>query len=209
MRIAFFGGTFDPPHCGHIAEARAALAADRTDRVLFVPAYAPPHKDGRPIRSFADRLRMAELATAGEPGMAVSDIERELAFSPSYTFRVLEVLAQRFPGDRWQLLIGGDSLALLHEWHRGREIAARWEVLTYPRAGCTPSAAELTRNWPPELAAKLAAGQLAGDFWQISSTEIRKKLANGEIPATVIPRRVREYLEKRRLYAGRPTGEER
>ena len=75
MREVFFGGTFDPPHYGHLAPARAALAAGVTDRVLLVPAFAPPHKKGRAFASYEDRVRMLQLLIEGLP------IEDPVAFS--------------------------------------------------------------------------------------------------------------------------------
>ncbi len=200
MRIAFFGGTFDPPHLGHVAEARAALAAGATDQVWFAPAFAPPHKSGPSITPFADRAAMLELALAGERGMALSRIEEELQLAPSYTWEVLSVLAGRRRDDRFQLLIGGDSLGQLHSWHRAEELVRTFEVLTYPRRGVTPDLAQLRLVWPEYLAQKLAAGVLDAPFFEISSTEIRKKVENNENLATVLAGEVNDYIVKHRLY---------
>ncbi|MGE4563801.1 MAG: nicotinate (nicotinamide) nucleotide adenylyltransferase [Victivallaceae bacterium] len=200
MRIAFFGGTFDPPHLGHVAEARAALAAGATDRVWFAPAWAPPHKRDSVISPFADRTAMLELALAGESGMSVCRIEEELRLVPSYTFEVLSILAGRRPEDRFQLLIGGDSLAQLHGWHRAPELVRRFEVLTYPRRGETPDLAQLRSVWPEDSAQKLAAGILDAPFFELSSTEVRKKVENCENLATVLAEQVSDYIIKKRLY---------
>ncbi len=206
MKVAFFGGTFDPPHLGHLGEARAALTQGAADLVLFVPAYAPPHKPGRRIAPFEDRVRMLEAALENESGMAISRIEAELRLVPSYTVKIMAELARRHPDWQLKLLIGGDSLAQLHDWYRAEELVRRWDVITFPRRGETPDLAELARQWPPELAEKLAAGILQGEFFEISSTMIRKKLANGENPATVIPEKVWLYIKQHRLYAGEAEG---
>ncbi len=209
VRKAFFGGTFDPPHYGHLAPARAALAAGMTDRVLLAPAFAPPHKGGRAFAPYGDRVRMLRLLIDGLPDMEVCEAEREFAMSPSYTYEVLERLSAREPGTRLQLLIGGDSLAQLHTWYRGRELAERWEVITYPRAGVTPDRTVLRRHWPEPLAERLAKGILKAPFFEISSTEVRKKMAIGENPVTFIPEKVRDYAREHRLYAGSLRREEK
>ncbi len=203
-RTAFYGGSFDPPHLAHLAVARGALASGRTDRVLFVPAFDPPHKPGRRIAPFSDRCRMAGLLIEGEAGMELSDFEERLHLHPSYTIDVLAALRRERPGEELQLLIGGDSLRHLHTWHRGHELAEFCEILTYPRPGETPDLQELRRNWPENSARKLANGILAGEFFEISSTNIRNRLENsggrGHIN-TGIPERILEYAKKRNLYS--------
>ncbi|MFA6716553.1 MAG: adenylyltransferase/cytidyltransferase family protein, partial [Victivallaceae bacterium] len=92
MRIAFFGGTFDPPHNGHLELARYILKQEKTDRVLFVPAYDPPHKPNVKISPFADRLAMLQILTADEPEMIVSDIERRAGLKPSYSRKIMKLL---------------------------------------------------------------------------------------------------------------------
>ncbi len=202
VRKAFFGGTFDPPHYGHLAPPRAALAAGVTDRVLLAPAFAPPHKGGRAFAPYEDRVRMLRMLIAGLPDMEVCEAEREFGLFPSYTYEVLERLAEREPETRLQLLIGGDSLAQLHTWYRGRELAERWDVITYPRAGVTPDRSLLRRHWPEDLVEKLEKGVLQAPFFEISSTEVRKKMAIGENPVTFIPEEIWNYIRDHRLYAG-------
>ncbi len=203
-RTAFYGGSFNPPHLAHLAVARAALASGRTDRVLFVPAFVPPHKPGRRIAPFEDRCRMVELLIEGESGMELSDFEGRLRLRPSYTINVLKALRHERPGEILQLLIGGDSLRNLHLWHRGKELAESYEILTYPREGETPELHELLRNWTPDLAEKLAAGILDGVFFKISSTNIRNRLENSTGAHHInneVPRRILEYARKRKLYS--------
>ena len=119
---AFYGGSFDPPHLGHLGIAKQALASGKTARVLFVPAFDPPHKSGGKRAPFADRLAMTRLLAEGQPGIEVSDIEGRLGLHPSYTFAVLSALEKERPGERLQLLIGGDSLLSLHEWAHASEL---------------------------------------------------------------------------------------
>ena len=89
-RIAYYGGSFDPPHSGHLGVARAAVASGRTDRVLFAPAFVPPHKVNSERASFRDRCNMVKLLIGGEPGFALCDIEGRLKLTPvSYTHLTL------------------------------------------------------------------------------------------------------------------------
>ena len=93
MRIAFFGGTFDPPHCGHIAIARAAITRLALDQVLVAPVGTQPLKSGVPSSSFEDRLAMVQLAVAGEPGLTASNVDAPLpGGQPNYTFDTLQRL---------------------------------------------------------------------------------------------------------------------
>ncbi|WP_176014329.1 nicotinate (nicotinamide) nucleotide adenylyltransferase [Victivallis sp. Marseille-Q1083] len=200
MRIAFFGGTFDPPHCGHLQLAAAVLAGDFTDRVWLVPAYAPPHKQGQAVSSYEDRLAMLQLATAGQRDVAVSDFERQVRLSPSFTLEILDRLRQRQPQDRFQLLIGSDSLQMLHSWHRAAELVREFEIIVYPRSGALPDRAELSAHWPSETVDRLAASIKKLPFFRISSTEIRKKVANGEKVSNFIPEAVAKYIEEKKLY---------
>ena len=98
MRIAFFGGTFDPPHCGHIAIARAAITRLALDQVLVAPVGTQPLKGGSAHSSFEDRLAMVRLAVAGEPGLTASDVDAPLpGGQPNYTFDTLQRLRQPAP----------------------------------------------------------------------------------------------------------------
>lgn len=200
---AFYGGSFDPPHSGHLGIALSALASGRTDRVLFAPAFDPPHKPGRSRAPFADRLAMVELLIGGHPGLEACGIEERLALSPSYTCEVLAALRRERPGERLQLLIGGDSLLALHTWGRAAELVESYEILTYPRRGETPDAAALGRHWPPQTVQKLLAGLLPGEFFEISSTNIRNNVAKQDKMSHInsgTTKRVEEYIRQHHLY---------
>ncbi len=200
-KVAFWGGTFDPLHYGHINLAQAVLDSGRSDLVLFVPAFAPPHKEQGKVSPYQDRLNMLRLALDGRDNMLVSEAEKELGAMPSYTFPVMEYLERCYPGDRLQLLVGGDSLAYLHCWYRGMEIPERWEVLTCPRPGSVlPDRDFLRQFWTEEMADRLLAGVLDTPFFEISSTDIRKKVEKGENTANIIPGKIMNYIKDRGLY---------
>lgn len=172
--IAFFGGSFDPPHLGHMAVAEAALRAGICRHVAWVPAYAPPHKcdSGAP---FADRLAMTEAAISGHDDMSANRIEEELQLNPSYTFEVLAAWEMRY-GAPPALLIGADSLRELHTWHRAAELAERYSIISYPRGGRLVTAAELSEHWSVLMVEKLLGGMLTGDFFEISSSELKNRM---------------------------------
>ncbi len=200
MRIAFFGGTFDPPHNGHTGLAEQVIASGHTDKVLFVPTFSPPHKFGLPVTPYRHRLAMLRLAVNAQPGVEISDIEARLGKVPSYTFEVMSALEQEFPGDRLQLMLGSDSLLQLHSWHMARELVSRWEILTYPRPWEMPTVADLCKFWDADIAGKLIKTVMKLPFFEISSTEIRKMIAKNEKVDKLIYRDVKFYIVNNGLY---------
>jgi len=205
LRIAFFGGAFNPPHLGHSAVARAVLQAGRSDRVLWVPSWRPPHKNPAGMVPFEARLAMTRRAAAAVPGSLVSDIEKRRAFEPSYTIRVLEALAEEFPEARMQLLIGSDSLEELHTWHRAKELAERYEVIAYPRRAAHGGAVRLPEDfWGAAMAETLRKSVLEGDFVEISSTELRNALENGAKCVHIMEEAVFSYIREHGLYGMQP-----
>jgi nicotinate-nucleotide adenylyltransferase len=187
MRLAIFGGTFDPVHKAHLAVARAAADRFRLDRVLLIPAGRPPHKQGGARAPYEDRVRMAEIATAGDPRLRVSRLEQ--GTERSYSIDTIEKLrAQLSPDDELFFIIGADAFAEIHTWHRWREVAAsvKFIVVSRPNAEYAP---------PGEISyEKLDTLSL-----DISSSGIRRALNAGERPAS-LPAEVLDYIETHRLY---------
>ena len=125
MRVAFFGGSFDPPHLGHLAVARAARQALDLDRVLFAPVGLQPLKPSGSSASFDDRVAMTRLAIAGEAGfeLSLADAPKPDGSAPNFTVDTLATLRQSMPNDSALfLLLGADSFRTLHLWHRAAEI---------------------------------------------------------------------------------------
>jgi len=145
-RIAFFGGSFDPPHMGHLGIARAAQAALRLDSVLFTPVGSQPLKPMGSSASFEDRIAMTELAINGLPNFAISFADApDPSGEPNYTIDTLNRLQAQFPSAQLFTLMGADSFLSLPRWYRGAEIpfVAPLIVASRPGQGLEHLATEL------------------------------------------------------------------
>ena len=188
MRLAIFGGTFDPIHQAHLAVAREAADRFHLDRVLFIPAARPPHKQHGACAPYEDRVRMAEMATAADPRFQVSRLEE--GTTRSYSIDTIgKIRAEMAPGDELFFIIGADAFAEIQTWHRWRDVAraVRFLVVSRPNSVYTP---------PPEI----AYDRLDTLRLEISSSGIRRALAAGERPSALAPE-VLDYIEAHGLYA--------
>jgi nicotinate-nucleotide adenylyltransferase len=136
-RIAFFGGSFDPPHLGHLAVAHAARAGLKLDTVLFAPVGTQPLKSGGATAGFEDRLAMTRLAIAGEPGFEISLADAPNASGkPNYSLETLERLrAELGPACKLYFLMGADSFLTFKHWHRASEIPFVAPLIVASRPG--------------------------------------------------------------------------
>ena len=136
-RVAFFGGSFDPPHLGHLAVARAAQSALKLDTVLFAPVGAQPLKPAGSAASFEDRVAMTQWAIAGQPGFALSLADAPTpSGAPNYSFETLRALrAQLPPGSALFCLMGADSFFALRQWHRSADIPFTASLIVASRPG--------------------------------------------------------------------------
>ena len=155
-RVAFFGGSFDPPHLGHLAVARAAREALALDSVLFAPVGAQPLKPEGSTASFEDRLAMTRLAIAGEPGFAVSLVDApKPSAAPNYTIDTLfELRAELSTDGLLFCLMGADSFFGMRRWHRGAEIPFVAPLIVTSRPGQPLN--DLRAALPPGLTMKPA-----------------------------------------------------
>lgn len=202
-RIAFLGGAFDPPHLGHAMLAEMVLARDLSDLVLWVPSWAPPHKNSGCMTEFFHRVKMVELAISNISGCQVSDIEERKKFDPSYSYKILTELQKEYPESRLQLLIGQDSLEQLHTWYCAKELVQKFEIIAFPRKNDSGSCDGLILPedfWGRVLAEKLRKSLQRGDYVEISSTELRKKLAKNENLHNIINADVFRYIRENALY---------
>ena len=180
MRVAIFGGSFNPPHLAHQLAMTVVLSTARVDELWMVPTYKHPFD--KQLAPYADRVRLCELAAAPFSRVRVSRIEEELG-GESYTLRTVEALAARHPGDRFALVIGADLVAERERWHGWAELKTRVPFIVVGRKG---SPAQGAVELPP-----------------ISSTLVRQRLAAGEPVDALVPAAVADYIGAAGLY--RPT----
>ena len=191
-RLGIMGGTFDPIHCGHLLLARNLLERLPLDRILFVPAADPPHKNHRTdIATGAHRWAMVKRAIADEPGFEVSSVELERN-GKSYTVDSLRLLGQRHPGSELFLLIGADNVSDISTWHDPEGILELCTVVAGSRTMATATPPD------PELVSRIVFVETPAI--DISSTRIRQRLRDGLPVRWLIPDGVEEYIRAERLY---------
>lgn len=200
MNIAVFGGTFDPVHNGHLNLARFILKSGRADRILFLPAFLPPHKDRRPITDYSVRRAMLADAVAGQPGFEISDLEAERA-GKSYTIDTLDILSKRLPDDSLYWIIGSDSLNQLHLWRDARRLVEQYRFLSYPRPDDPPRWELLRAIWPPEQLRRLRNGYLEdAPLFPEASSAVRADVAAGRDVSGKVPPSTLNRIRALRLY---------
>lgn len=195
MRTLCFGGTFNPIHHGHLIGARAAAEEGGFGRVLLIPAGRPPHKDAAVAGAEAtDRLAMCHAAVLGDPFFEVCDLEIRRS-GRSYTVETVEALAGQMqrPID-W--LIGADSLPTLPTWHRPLDLLRHAIIHYLARPGY-----EINWDELPEPYQGLRQNCLPAPRIDISSTDIRRRIAGGQPIDYLTPPAVVRYIRDRRLYA--------
>lgn len=189
LTTGIFGGSFNPVHNGHVELARRLLAIAGLDEVWFVVSPQNPFK--RNDRLLDDRLRleMVRLALKDEPRMAASDYEFGMP-RPSYMWHTLQAMSRDYPDRRFVLLIGADNWACFGEWYAADKILAAHSVVVYPREGV------------PLDPAALPAGVTLADTGLIpgSSTEVRRRIAEGEPIDGLVPPAVASFIRGNRLY---------
>jgi nicotinate-nucleotide adenylyltransferase len=200
MRFGIYGGAFDPVHLGHIAVACAVRDAHRLDRVFIVPARRPPHK--RVLAPGADRLEMVRLALGGETGMEASAAELRRP-GPSFTVDTLEAFRREFPQAELFLVVGADSISEMRGWRSLARIFDLARLVAVNRTGhavCfTPQAFPGVSERALESARRDQVSMAPCD---VSSTEIRERLARGDPCADFLHPDVARYIASHGLYRG-------
>jgi len=196
-RIGILGGTFDPPHFGHLRLAEAALTHLHLDKVLFAPAGVQPLKRGRPATAPEHRARMVELAIADDPRFALSraDLDRS---GPHYTVDLIAIIQQQYPAAALWFILGEDSLADLLRWRDPARIIQLVRLAVLRRPGYEPDWAALDRVLP-DLRAR--TDWIEHAEIDISASGIRRRIKAGLPMAPFVPARVIDYLVAQRLYA--------
>jgi len=200
-RIALFGGTFDPIHLGHTMVASAAGENIGADKVIFVPARRSPLKAFFPEASDEDRLAMIELATAENEMFQFSNYELKKA-GPSYTLETVRYFRQQLGNDiliYW--LIGTDTLDDLPNWYGITELIDECNLAVMHRAGFEPPEfSKYVSLWGEERVKKMQRNVVETPLVDISSTEVRRRLATGKKVAGMINPKVLHYILEHRLY---------
>lgn len=213
MRLGLFGGTFNPIHYGHLRAAEEACELLQLDRLLFIPAARPPHKEGRVVTPFALRYEMTRLAVADHPRLAVSDLENRRP-DKSYSIDTLKVIRQEYgPAAEIFFVVGLDAMLEIDTWKSYRELFHLCHFLVLDRPGYERR--QLTAllqdkvhpeiSYQPELEAfRHPTGNLIYlrhiTLLEISSTRIRQLVREGRSIRFLLPEEVRRFIINNRLY---------
>ena len=190
-RVGVLGGTFDPPHVGHLVVAIDVAAALGLDETVLMVAGDPWQKRDRGVSPAADRLAMVEAAVAGVPGLSAgrAEVDRE---GPTYTVETLEALRATEPDAELFLVLGTDAAAGLTTWHRWEDLAGLATLVVVDRPGSPAPAAD-----PAVPVVRVAVPQV-----ELSSTELRQRVAEGRSLRFLVPDAVCAVVAERGLYGG-------
>ncbi|MEE9542740.1 MAG: nicotinate (nicotinamide) nucleotide adenylyltransferase [Thermodesulfobacteriota bacterium] len=213
MHLAIFGGTFNPVHYGHLRGAEEVLASTQADKALFIPVFAPPHKDTGALAPAVDRMEMVRLAIEGNPAFELSGIEVDRG-GVSYTIDTLkEILDTYTPSPELSLVIGTDSFNEFSSWHEYLDIIECANLVVIERPSVVLK--EISEVLPVELARSFCYDSLDDSFKNsgersikflgsasadISSSMIRALVGRGESARHLTPDKVIDYIEKNGLY---------
>ncbi len=200
-RIVLFGGTFDPIHLGHTTVAADAAKHIGAEKLVFIPAKRSPLKGFLPKANDDDRLEMITLATADEKSFQVSDFELQKP-APSYTLETVLKFQQEY-GDEASIywLIGADGVDDLAYWHMIVELLDACNLTTMYRAGCEPpDFTKFEAMWGRRRVDKLRQNIVQTPLVDVSSTEIRKRLAEGQDVTRMLHPAVSDYISQHGLY---------
>lgn len=188
------GGTFDPIHNGHLEAALELRDVADLDQVWLMPNAQPPHR-AQPLASAEHRMRMVELALDGIHSLMPSRLEVERG-GVSYTIDTVRELKQRFPGQRFEILLGSDAAAHIRSWHAADDVLAEANFVIFNRPGTTVTEAELGKlGFAPKRTRAVHLKTLP-----IAAHEIRDRIADGGPVDDLLPPRVAAYIRQHRLY---------
>jgi nicotinate-nucleotide adenylyltransferase len=189
-RIGIFGGSFDPPHLGHLVIAEMARRTLKLDVVYLVPAYQPPHKAGTHASSAQERLAMTRLSVRGNPSLRVSDIEIRRR-GVSYTIDTVRAFRRKFATAQLFLIIGSDSLQQFHSWKDPAEILAIASLAVYrrPRISARTSKISGTKVF-----------RIKGPMMALASSDVRHRLCEGKEIGEMVRENVLRFIIRKRLY---------
>jgi nicotinate-nucleotide adenylyltransferase len=200
MRIGIIGGSFNPVHSGHVHIAEEAVRLERLDKVMFVVAARPPHKEASDLAPYAERRKMAALAIEGEPDFEISDVEEKRP-GASYTVETLVEIGKMYPGAELFFIIGADTLPELKTWRTPADVLAKAQLVVFARPGYTHEAAAAALPFASlETLEKIAAHTHVSEPMDVSASEIRRRVRAGVPIAGMVPPAVEKYIHEQRLF---------
>ena len=193
MKTCIFGGTFDPPHIGHLLIAQTIIESENFERLIFVPANISPAKKGKIISSSKKRLDMLNMALTSNENFEISDFEINKG-DVSYTINTIVEFANTLNLDKKDLyfLMGSDTLGEFHNWKDPKKIMSLCNIIVAIRPGFTPS------DIPQWVLDEVHFANIPQ--FEISSTNIRARWRNGKTIRYMVPKEVWEYINKNGLY---------
>ena len=193
MKVCLFGGTFDPPHLGHLIIAQTIFEAENFDQIVFVPAYQPPHKNGMKISPVDQRLEMLKIAISENPNFIMSDLEIQRKGLSYSIDTIVEYKKQNnLSSDELFYLMGSDSLKQFKKWKDTKRIIDESRVIVAIRPGFRPSDIP---NW---ILAKIQFASIPRI--EISSTTIRDRWIDDKTIRYMVTESVWQYINKNKLY---------
>ena len=191
MKIGIFGGSFNPIHTGHAIIAHHVISNGLVDRLWLMVSPINPLKVGTNAQvTDADRLRMVEMVSRPMDGVETSAFEFTMP-RPSYTINTLNALSAKFPDDEFYLITGADNWALFDQWRSSEEILEKYHLLVYPRLGYEVVIPDKLRDRVQLVNAPII---------ELSSTQIRDRLAKGQSVRYYVPDAVHDYIKRNNLY---------
>ena len=192
MKICLFGGTFDPPHIGHLLIAQTVCEAENFDKILFIPAYQPPHKTE--ITPLRNRLEMLQIAVEGNPNFEISDIEIKRG-GVSYSIDTVRIIREETGSGKNDIfyLMGSDSLLDFHNWKDPKKILDECQVIVAIRPGFRPS------DIPSWILHRIHFANIPR--FEISSSNIRHRWVEYKTIRYMVTLPVWEYINKNNLYS--------
>jgi nicotinate-nucleotide adenylyltransferase len=202
LRVGILGGAFNPPHVGHLVCAQEALVQLELEKVVFMPVGEAPHRELEDDPGAETRLEMVELATGDDARFAVSRAELDRP-GPSYTVDTLRALVEQDPDDELFLILGGDQAAALPAWHEPEAVLSLATVAVVERT-----------NWSRHAIGIKVGGLRGADriryldmpVMQVSSSAIRRRVAEGRPIRYLVPDKVASYVEANGLYGAAKPG---
>lgn len=194
-KTGIFGGTFNPPHIGHLEIAKEAGSRYMLDNVIFVPSYMPPHKDPRAVLDGAHRANMVKLLIEGSSNLIFSDYELSKK-TVSYSIDTIKYFETEFPGEKFYFIIGSDAFYGIDTWKEHEQVLKLIDFIVYERKGS-----------PREKVMKKFQ-HLNNIFWienryiNLSSSDIRAEIRDGVNPVEETGEKVHGYIEEYKLYKG-------